>query len=257
MYSKENLSCNMKKTSWSQASSWYDRIVGEEGHYYHREVIFPELLKLLHLKKDSRLIDLGCGQGVFSRQIPKEVRYVGLEISSALIKRARGYTHSKNHTFLENDLTKPWATDETFTHAVCILALQNIEDPTNVFAELKRVLVPGGKAIFVLNHPCFRIPRQSEWHVEKGKQGRTIYSYMSEQKIPITMHPGKGKGQTWSFHRPLSYYTQLSSKHGLYIETIEEWVSPKTSTGRTARIENRARKELPLFMTMVFRRFDT
>jgi hypothetical protein len=38
------------------------------------------------------------------------------------------------------------------------------------------------------------------------------------------------------------------------IQTIDEWVSNKTSIGKHAKRENQARKEFPLFMTFVLKK---
>jgi len=41
--------------------------------------------------------------------------------------------------------------------------------------------------VIVLNHPCFRIPRQSGWGIdEKNKlQFRKVIKYMSPMEIPL------------------------------------------------------------------------
>jgi len=247
----------VKKTSWGQASQWYDKIVGEKGHFYHRELIIPNLLELLDLRPSDSLLDLACGQGVFSRAIPEKVSYTGLEISGALLEQAKSYSKNKKQAFIQADLTQPWPEFlQAYTHAVCILALQNIEKPELVFSQLSQHMPDRGTFIVVLNHPCFRIPRQSRWHVDRESktQFREMSSYMSAQKIPIVTHPGKNQQTTWSFHLPLSAYTTMASKHGFYVETIHEWCSPKKSTGGAAKWENRARNEFPLFMALVFRK---
>ncbi len=245
-----------KKTSWSDVGAWYDRIVGKEGHFYHKELILPNLLKMLDLQPKSRLIDLGSGQGILARSLPEEVDYTGLEISSMLIKAAK--SRNKKHRYLQADLTKKWplSKDERFTCAVSILSLQNIEEPEKVFEELSKYMDEGSKAFFVLNHPYFRIPRQSKWNIDEksNRQSREVFSYMTPQRIPVVTHPGKGEGTTWSFHQPLSVYTKMAANCGFLIEQIEEWCSPKKSTGSAAKRENRARKEFPLFMTIVFRK---
>jgi ubiquinone/menaquinone biosynthesis C-methylase UbiE len=246
-----------QQTSWKSASRWYDSIVGEKGHYYHREVIIPRVLHLLDLHPHDRLLDIGCGQGVFSRHIPKSIEYVGIDIATELLASARQYRSSPQHQFIHADLMRPWplAKHLPFSHAICILALQNVENPDRIFAELAQALRKGGKAIMVLNHPCFRIPRQSRWNMDAAAQTQTreLSSYMSPQRIPIVTHPGKDETATWSFHHPLSQLTSMSHAHGFVIETIEEWCSPKQSTGAAARAENRARKEFPLFMALVLR----
>ena len=246
------------KTSWKHVSNWYDSLVGEQGHFYHKSIIIPHTLELLHLTPESRLLDIGCGQGVLSRNIPQEVEYLGLDIASSLIEAAKRYASSKKRVFLQADLTKPWPNlKKTFTHAACILALQNMETPEIIFNELAKVLEKGACAIFVLNHPSFRIPRKSSWnfHEASKTQTREIFSYMTPLKIPIVTTPGKSQtSETWSFHYPLSHYAKLIRNAGFYIVTIEEWCSPKVSTGKAAPWENRARGEFPLFMALLLER---
>jgi ubiquinone/menaquinone biosynthesis C-methylase UbiE len=244
-------------TSWEAAGHWYDAAVGEKGHFYHQHLIFPNVLRILDLHEKDRLLDIGCGQGVFARHIPRGVEYVGVDIASSLLQAANKYQKPEGCQFLKMDVTKPWAKlQKNFTHAACILVLQNIREPKAVFAELAKTLLPNGRAVFVLNHPAFRIPRQSRWGFdEKTKtQTRELFSYMSPQEIPIVTHPGKSEEITWSFHFPISFYTKLSHKFGFVIETIEEWCSPKKSQGGAARREDRARKEFPLFLALTVRK---
>jgi hypothetical protein len=43
-------------------------------------------------------------------------------------------------------------------------------------------------------------------------------------------------------------------ENGLVIEKIEEWISPKKSTGKMAKIEDTARAEFPLFMALIIKK---
>lgn len=247
-----------QRTSWKQVSDWYDSIVGEHGHFYHQHVILPNVLKLLNLQPNNRVLDIGCGQGVMSRRLPSSVDYVGIDVAKPLLEAAKKYPSSSHRTFIHADLTHPWplAKEALFSHAVCILVLQNIEEPEIVFSELAKALETNGRAVFVLNHPYFRIPRQSRWGYDEPtkQQTRELFGYMSHKKIPIITNPQRGGEQTWSFHVPLSDYTAMMEKAGLVIERIEEWCSPKESDGGAERQENRARKEFPLFMAIVLRK---
>jgi ubiquinone/menaquinone biosynthesis C-methylase UbiE len=241
-------------TSWKNVGKWYDSIVGEEGHFFHKTIIIPKTLEMLQLSEKSRVLDVACGQGVLARHIPKTVSYAGLDIASTLIAAAKQYDTSSRHAFIQADLTKPWPLDPSkkFTHAVCILALQNIDKPEIIFQELSKVLEKGGKAVFVLNHPYFRIPRKSSWSFNESTktQTREISAYMTPQKIPIVTHPGKDQETTWSFHFPLSHYVSIAHEKGFVIEELQEWCSPKISTGKASTWENRARQEFPLFMAL-------
>lgn len=247
-------------TSWAQAGSWYDSIVGDKGHYYHRELIIPNVVRLLSMGKKDSLLDLGSGQGVLARALYKTIPYTGIDIASPLLQAARLRDTNPNHSYIHADLTKPWPPlpKAPFSHAACILVLQNIEHPEVLFKQLASVLKKNARAVFVLNHPYFRIPRHSRWNLDEPTmtQTRELFSYMSPQRIPIITHPGNDTSieeKTWSFHLPLSDYTKMAHSSGFVIETIEEWCSPKTSTGGAAKRENRARNEFPLFMAIVFR----
>lgn len=247
----------MKDTSWQKVGQWYDSLVGEHGSYYHQHIIIPNVRKLLNLDEmagaNLSLLDLACGQGVLASHVPRDVGYLGIDAAKSLIAKAR-LRHPK-HTFQLADITKPLPVpkNQRFTHATIILALQNVAEPLKVFEHVKPHLAAKAKLVIVLNHPCFRIPRQSSWDFDEQSklQYRRVNGYMSEQKIPIQMHPGqKASEATWSFHHPLSDYFRFLHATGFVVEQLEEWCSDKLSTGKAARWENRARKEFPLFLAI-------
>ena len=64
------------------------------------------------------------------------------------------------------------------------------------------------------------------------------------------MHPGDNpKEVTTSFHRPLQFYSKSLFKNGFCITRIEEWNSfKKSEPGPRAQAEDKARKEIPLFL---------
>ena len=245
-------------TTWETSSSWYDKIVGEKGHYYHQQVIIPRILNILEREKypQPHLLDLACGQGVLARHLPKGIKYLGIDGAASLIDAAKQYAPKSPHQFFLHDLSHPLELPfKEFSHATCILALQNMANPAQLlrtaFAHLRR----GGLLIVVLNHPTFRIPRQSGWGVDEQKklQYRRVDRYMTELKIPIQTQPSKQEAseETWSFHHPISYFSAQLKQAGFVLDLIEEWCSDKKSVGKTAPMENRSRQEFPLFMTLI------
>lgn len=247
-----------KNTSWDSVGNWYNGIVGNEGHYYHRKLILPGVIRLLGITEQTQgpLLDLACGQGVLARQLPEKLLYTGIDISPALIKAAKQASTNKSHEFIVADASKTLLLQKKeYSYATLLLALQNIEHGEKVIDNAARHLQVGGKFLIVLNHPCFRIPRQSSWEVDAGKkiQYRRIDRYYSDMKIPIQMHPGKGAASpaTWSFHHPLSTYSEWLYNAGFHIAKIDEWCSDKISSGKQATMENRSREEIPLFMAIL------
>ena len=247
-------------TSWNSSSKWYNNIVQDKGHFYHQSIVIPRALKLLNFSqsKPQSLLDLACGQGVLSRHISNEVEYLGIDISKNLIKSAQQMNKSKLAQFISQDVTLKLQTKkEDFTHAAIVLALQNIANGQLVIKNAFDHLGKNGKLLIILNHPCFRIPRQSEWLVDKEQmqQSRKIKSYMSAMEIPIQTNPSKGASseQTISFHHPLTSYFQWLNSSGFMVQSVEEWCSEKESMGKSpaAKMENRARAQIPLFMAIL------
>jgi len=243
-------------TSWEKSSKWYKKIVGDEGHYFHQAIIFPRIKKMIDFTKVRSVLDLASGNGVFERQLDNKIIYLGVDISKSFIDEAKIKRKSLNHEFLVGDVSKNLPIKKTdFDLVTIILALQNIKDIDGVVKNASKYLKNDGQFLMILNHPIFRIPRQSSWGVdEKSKtQYRRVDRYMSSLEIPIKTNPGKFQKSeiTWSFHNPLSKYSEILFDNGFVIEKIEEWVSDKKSTGPMARMEDRARDEIPMFMAIL------
>ncbi len=249
---------------WEAVDKWYDQIVGEEGHYYHQHVVIPNLLKLLDLENfpSPSLLDLACGQGVLARHLPRNTNYCGIDIAPSLIAQAKSKMGKQTTKRFEvADICNPLPIEKKdFSHAVIVLALQNISEPQKAIEQAAAHLVTGGLLAVVLNHPCFRIPRQSSWGIDEGKkiQYRRLDRYLSSMKIPIQIHPSQGRSsQTlFSFHHSISDYSRYLANAGFVTLIMEEWISDKESVGKMAKMENRARSEFPLFLTFLVQKIE-
>lgn len=248
------------EAQWDQASSWYDRSVGDEGHYYHQNLIVPRILEWVKSTGPATfLVDLGCGQGVLQRHLPDEIAYLGIDASLPMLRSAKRRAVGSRARFAQVDLCKPWRTaPRGASHAALVLSLQNMSNGRQVLKNAAGSLKSSGQLLLVLNHPCFRIPRQSSWHVDVAQktQGRCVHSYLTDRQIPIATHPGRAdsssrqSAQTFSYHHPLGTYVEWLVDSGFAITRLEEWASDKVSTGKWARSENRARREIPLFLAL-------
>lgn len=243
-----------KSTSWTPVADWY-RLFLEEKNTYQKTLILPNIISRMNIRKNERVLDLACGEGFFSREFhSRGAKVTGVDISEKLITIARQKATGKNtlEFFVSPASRLTFLINESIDHIAIILALQNIENIREVFGACSRVLKKQGKIHIVMTHPAFRIPKHSswEWDEKRKMRYRRVDSYMTEVKIPIQMHPGAYPNEhTFTFHRPLQYYAQQMKKNNLCITDIEEWVSNKISVqGPRANEENRARKEIPLFI---------
>jgi ubiquinone/menaquinone biosynthesis C-methylase UbiE len=242
-------------TLWDQASRWYDSLVGAQGTDFQKDIIMPGVFRLLEVGKKDRVLDLACGQGVFSRYLSqKGIQVEGLDSSSELVKhaRSRSGTSIKYHVGDAGD-AKNFEADR-FDGIGCLMAIQNIEKIDLLFKSAARWLKPGKCFVVVMTHPCFRIPRQSHWgwDEEKKLEYRRVDHYLTETNVPILTPPfADSKSFTLTYHRPMQSYIEALVRAGLCVDAMEEWVSNKNSLpGKRSRAENRARKEIPLFLAL-------
>ncbi len=245
-----------KSTSWGEVANWYDEYLKKEGSY-QAEVLLPNVLRMLDLKKEDALLDLACGEGFFAREFVKTgAKVIGADISAELIAKAKAAGGPILYK-VAPAAKLTFAKDKEFSAVACVLALQNMEDIKSVFAEVKRVLATEGRFVMVLNHPTFRVLKRSSWGFDEkeGVQYRRLDGYLSSAKIMVDMHPGKEKStQTVSYHRSLQDFTKAIASAGFAITRLEEWTSHKVSgKGPRQKAEDTARKEIPLFMALEVR----
>lgn len=245
-------------TSWEKSADWYDRIIGAQGSELYQQVVIPRALELLQPGKGEAVLDLGCGQGVFTRALAAAgCKVTGVDAAPSLIKRAKTYPSRTPVRYEVRDAADLRGLGP-FDAACSILALQNMEHLPAVCRSTAQVLRNGGRMLWVLNHPCFRIPRQTAWGWDEDRkiQYRRVDAYASPMSIPIVMHPGQAQSEsTVSFHKGLTDLMACGFGAGFLLAGFAEWHSHKESEpGPRARAENRARDEFPLFLAMVWRK---
>ena len=245
-------------SSWEKSADWYDDIIGEHGSELYRRVVIPGALGLLQPKSGEKIIDLGCGQGVFSRALAtKQCDVTGVDVSLSLIERAKEYKSRAPINYVVRDAAMVRDLG-VFDAASAILCVQNMPRLDEVCRACATVLKPGGRMLWVMNHPCFRIPKKTSWGYdeEQNIQYRRLDAYGSQLRLPIVMHPGQKKSETTlSFHLNLTDLMATAFSAGFVLAGLEEWISDKQSEpGPRAKAENVARMEFPLFMGLLWRK---
>jgi ubiquinone/menaquinone biosynthesis C-methylase UbiE len=244
-----------QKTDWGGVADWYDKLVGESGSEYHREVVLPGVMRLLNPQPGQPIVDVACGQGVLCRLLHERGAVAtGVDAARQLIDAARERSDPAIKFRVGDARELGLLPADHFDAAACVLAIQNIHPIQPVFTGVARALKGGGKFVVVMMHPAFRGPKETSWGWDDAQkvQYRRVDRYLVPRKTPIVAHPGKTPDlYTWSFHKPLESYVRAARNAGLLIDALEEWPSHKTSTsGPRAAAEIQARKEIPMFLAL-------
>ncbi len=243
---------------WDHLAEWYDRLVGDEGSDYHRHVVLPATLRMLAVQPGERVLDLCCGQGVLTRLLLEHGvgEVLAVDASPRLIAaaQARGPRDPRVRYVVRDARRLGDLADGRFDAAACVLAVQDTDGLNELCAGLAGALRSGGRAVLVLMHPCFRIPRQSQWgwDDEKRTQYRRIDRYATPLRVPIATHPGRDpREQTIFYHRPLADYLNALGRTGLAVVACEELLTHRRSDpGAHSRGEHRAAQEIPIFLAL-------
>lgn len=117
------------------------------------QAVAAESLARLALISGQRVLEAGCGTGVFLAALAAGVgatgEVVGVDLSPDFVRtaRERGATLSAKVTIEQADVCHLPFPDQSFDAAHCERLLMHLPDPTAALTEMRRVLKPGGAVV--------------------------------------------------------------------------------------------------------------
>jgi SAM-dependent methyltransferase len=226
---------------WERHAAWWQEEFTEGADPEYEEQILP--LAAEHLAGARRVLDIGCGEGQISRLASRlgAAQVVGIDPTDAQIvvahQRAGGATYARGEA-----AALPFR-DASFDAAVACLVFEHIDDVDQAIAEIGRVLAPGGRFLFFLNHPMLQTPN-SGWvddHVlDPPEQYWRVGPYLVEDRAIEEIEAGVSLP---FIHRPLHRYVNALASTGLFIAHMAEPAPPPGFLARAA--EYRAASTIP------------
>ena len=210
--------------TWEDVSGWWQEHFTDGVDPEYEEQILP--LAVETVGAGRRVLEVGTGEGQVARVLAAAGAplVVGIDPTNAQIVEAEARGGGPVYVRGAADaLPHP---DGAFDTVVACLVFEHIDDVDEAIAEVARVLEPGGRFVFFLNHPLLQTPG-SGWIddqiVEPPEQYWRIGPYLVEAESIEQVT----KGVHIRFvHRPLSRYVNAMAAHGLLIERMEEPAPP-------------------------------
>ena len=151
---------------------WFETPIGTLVKKYENEL----LLDLLQPRPEERILDVGCGTGVFTLNIlASGPQVTGLDISIPMLKRAGHKTAGYPFRAVAGDMSFLPFADECFNKVVSMTALEFIADGRAAVADLFRVTRKGGVVVVTTLNSL------SPWAARRKKaadKGHTLFGRM-------------------------------------------------------------------------------
>lgn len=142
------MSVNSALEKWIQSADVWIADQGTEGDWARRAVIDLALEKILTNTKAKAVLDLGCGEGRYSRILQgKGALVTGIDPVPQFIKRARSLDSVS--TYVEGTAENLPFERSSFDIVLSYLTFIDIADLQAASQEINRVLRPGGELVVV------------------------------------------------------------------------------------------------------------
>ncbi len=164
------------RAAWNQGADAWETFVESGADYYRREVHGPALLDACLPLEGASALDLGCGQGYFSRGLAMAgAAVVAVDISEKMIEYAVGHERAAplgvEYVLGEASGVAEVLRPGSFDLVTACMSLQDMRDVTAVLGAAYQMLRSAGRMVFSVPHPATDTPFR-EW--ERDASGSKI-----------------------------------------------------------------------------------
>jgi SAM-dependent methyltransferase len=206
---------------WEAHASWWQENFTGGADAEYVEQILP--LAEGHLRRARSVLDVGTGEGQVARLAASlGARVTGIDPSRVQLATAR--SRGGGPAYLQGEAARLPFPPAAFDAVVACLVFEHIDDAEVAIGEVARVLAPGGRFVFFLNHPLLQTPG-SGWIDDRilEEQYWRIGPYLT---VDRTMEQVDNGVVIPFVHRPLSHYVNAMIGAGLDLERMEEPAPP-------------------------------
>jgi SAM-dependent methyltransferase len=237
---------------WESHADWWQQGFTEGADPEYTEQILPLAVEALAGAVD--VLDVGTGEGQIARLAMARgaTRVVGIDPTVAQIEEAG--RRGGGPAYLRSGASSLPFADGSFDAVIACLVFEHITEVDDAIAEVARVLRPGGRFAFFLNHPLLQTPN-SGWIddqvLDPPEQYWRIGPYLVED---LTVEEVEKDVFIPFIHRPLSRYVNALADNGLLLERMLEPAPPPGFLARAA--EYAAAATIPRLLVLQTRKSD-
>ena len=235
----------MPEDLWETHAGWWQDGFTAGADPEYEEQILP--LAAEQLAGARRVLDIGTGDGQVARlaaRLGAEVVGIDPTWNQLTVARARG----GGPVYARTGAAALPFPDESFDTVLACLVFEHIEAVDEAIAEVARVLQPGGRFLFFLNHPLLQTPN-SGWIddqiLDPPEQYWRIGAYLKED---ATIEEVSKDVFIPFIHRPMHRYVNALTGNGLLLTRMEEPPPPPGFLARAPEYTDAAEIPRLLFL---------
>ncbi len=212
---------------WKQCADAWITEQGSEGDWSRRAILDPAVGELLNNLNGRDVLDLGCGEGRYSRIMQaKGATVSGIDPVPQFIAHARSLDTTS--TYVEGTAESLPFADNSFNVVLSYLSIVDIEDLGAAAQEIRRVIRDGGELIIATLSNMASTTSGWVKDSDGNKTHRTVDRYMEHFAMDLEWRDIKIR----NYHRPLSYILGLFLNNGFvltqFIEPLPDAADPKS-----------------------------
>lgn len=231
---------------WNQVNidEWIEKAQTNDFRIYY---IMPYTLEKLGDVKDKYILDLGCGEGGYSRALSHKGAIVtATDCSEVFIEYAKDKAKEEGlrieHCVL-NSNTLNEIDDNYYDIVLCSMMLMDVEDLDGTLKEIHRVLKQNGKVFISILHPCFK-GKETKWMLNNENIEVLVSDYHNPKEWI-----GEIKGMNAPIlyrHRTLSDYIKAFVKNGFKLIDMNEPIPTEEHSQMSSRVA--WLKKIPMYL---------
>ncbi len=238
----------MSEPHWDDHADWWQREFTDGVDPEYVEQIIPLALEYLGDRRD--VLDVGAGEGQIARAAATEgARVVGLDPTASQLQLA--VERGGGPAYVQAGSDGLPVADQSFDAVVVCLGFEHVDALEASLAEVVRVLRPGGRFLFVLNHPLLQTPESGmiiDHMVEPPETYWRIGPYLREA---VTVEEVQKDVRVRFVHRPLGRYLNGLLDAGLQVVRMEEPAPPPGFIAKAGEYEHDVVQTTPRLLLLV------